>query len=166
MDRLDAYALVFEMKANGADFYRELAGKVTNEEMKKTLKLLEEMEEEHLTYISGKISEIRMKYPEPAEEMSTEVNLYQQQVDKLNIEKYFTDEDLGNYFILRLGYFIEADFIDFYTQSGLKYSGESKKVFDELKEMERKRIKWIKGLIDKEIGDKGLNPDLYTLEEI
>jgi len=144
MDKLDAYALVFQMKANGADFYRGLSGKVENPGMKSILKELEEMEEEHLTYISGKIAEIRAKYPELSDEMASETDIYQQQVDKMSIEKYFHDENLGKYFILRLAYFIEADFLDFYSQSFRKYTGESKQVFEELIEMEHKRVKWMK----------------------
>ncbi|NPV01824.1 MAG: hypothetical protein HPY53_10635 [Brevinematales bacterium] len=166
MDKLDAYALTFQMKANGADFYRELSKKVADEGMKKSLALLSEMEEENLTYISGKIAEIRGKYPELSEDMISEQDIYQTQTDKMNIEKYLSDAELGNYFILRLAYFIAADFIDFYAQSLRKYTGESREVFEELTEREHKHIKWIKKLVDKEIDEKGLSPDLYSLEEI
>lgn len=166
MDKLDAYALTFQMKANGTDFYRELSKKVSNESMKECLLKLAEVEEENLTYISGKIAEIRAKYPELSGEMVSELDIYQTQTDKLNIEKYLTDEELGKYFILRLAYFIDADFIDFYSQSMRKYGGESKQVFEDLSNREHKHVKWIKELIDKEIDEKGLSPDLYSLEDI
>jgi rubrerythrin len=166
MDKLDAYALTFQMKANGSDFYRGLSEKVADVKMKKSLELLTEMEEENLTYISGKIAEIRAKYPELSGEMVSELDIYSEQTEKQGIEKYLSDKELGNYFILRLAYFIEADFIDFFSQSERKYSGESKQVFEELIAREHKHVKWIKELIDKEIDEKGLSPDLYSLEDI
>ncbi|NPV01823.1 MAG: ferritin family protein [Brevinematales bacterium] len=164
MEGLDALVLAFQMEVNGADFYREFAGRVVDPEMKNVLEELAKMEEEHITYISGKIAEIRAKYRNLPDVPGLGIDLYKRRQDTMNVEKHLIEENLGKYFILRMAYYVEKDFFDFYSRAVEKQGGDTKNVFVNLVNWETKHIDKIVNLADQFIKEKGLNPDIYSLE--
>jgi rubrerythrin len=164
MEGLDALVLAFQMEVNGADFYHQFAEKVSDPEMSAILDELAKMEEEHITYISGKIAEIRAKYKQLPGIPELGIDLYQRRLDTMKIEKHLIEENLGKYFILRMAYYLEKDFFDFYTRAADKHGGETKAVFEHLVGWEQLHIDKIVKMADKLIKEKGLNHDVYSLE--
>lgn len=164
MESLDALVLAFQMEVNGADFYHEFAGKVSDPEMSSVLAELADMEEEHITYISGKIAEIRAKYRDLPDTPQLNIDLYKRRLDTMKVEKHLIEEHLGKYFILRMAYYIEKDFFDFYTRAADKHGGEIKAVFENLVNWEESHLTKVIKMADKFIKEKGLNPDIYSLE--
>jgi len=154
------------MEVNGKDFYLALSESAREPEISKLLEGLAEMEDEHTLYISGKISEIRSKYPELPEPPKITVDLYDRRYTKMNFDKGGYDEKLTAVLILRMAYYIERDFMDFYQKAANVNSGDVKKVFEDLMTWEVKHLMQIKEAMDKLIKEKGLNPDIYALEGI